>query len=43
VEIVLAVALIGIVVATIWTIRQGAPKDGEALPGNRDRTDLGGP
>jgi hypothetical protein len=43
VEIVVAVAVIGIVVAIIWTVRQGPPKEGEALPGNRDRTDLGGP
>jgi hypothetical protein len=43
VEIVLGLAVIATVVAIIWIVRQGPPRDGDGLPGNRDRTDLGGP
>jgi hypothetical protein len=42
VEIVLALAILAILGAVVFIVRQGPPKEGEALPGNRDETHLGG-
>jgi hypothetical protein len=42
VDFVLPIAVIAILVAIIWIVRQGPPKDGDALPDNRNETNLGG-
>jgi hypothetical protein len=42
-EVLVAAAAIVLFMVIGWLVRQGPARDGESLPGNRDRADLGGP